>query len=150
VLIDDNDHKWFGTEFGVSEYFDNVWTTYLSQNAQANYIFTLSTDMSGNIWVGSLAGVLEIQNGNQTSLSTADGLVYNQVNAIAEDQQGNMWFGTQFGASKYNGTTMKTYSTANGLAANWVSCIVVDKQGLIWFGSNNKGVSVLKPALPVE
>jgi len=81
--------------------------------------------------------------GNQMSLSTKDGLIYDQIESMAEDDNGTMWFGTQFGVSRYDGSSVKTYTTTNGLAANWTTAILKADNGDIWFGSVNKGLSVL-------
>jgi len=146
VFLDRRGNKWFGTEFGASEFYNGVWITYLSDNSLADFIFTVYHDNDGNIWFGTLAGVLEYNGTNYNSYTTADGLVFNEVRVIFNDSKGNMWFGTQFGVSKFDGTTWKTYNSSNGLSSDWVTAITEDKEGRIWFGTVNKGISILELA----
>ena len=110
----------------------------------ANYIFVVFEDTKNNVWFGTMAGAFRRDtSGNQMSLTTKDGLVYDQIESMTEDNNGVMWFGTQFGVSRYDGSSLKTYTTANGLAANWTTAILKADNGDIWFSSVNKGLSVL-------
>jgi len=144
VMVDNRNHKWFGTEYGVSEFYNGIWTTYLSPKALANYIFTVFQGFKNNIWFGTMAGALRIdESGNQIALTTENGLIYDQIESIAVDNNGSIWFGTQFGVSKYDGSSIKNYNTTNGLAANWTTAILKADNGDIWFASVNKGLSVL-------
>ncbi len=106
--------------------------------------FCVYVDSKNHIWFGTLAGVTKYEGDNWESYTSANGLVYNQVNSIAEDNEGNMWFGTLYGASMFDGSTFKNYTTENGLPSNYVTGIGIDNAGNVWIGTLGGGVARLK------
>jgi len=142
IGVDSSNNLWLGTEFGISKFDGNHWTSYIQTDNSLNYILSIACQ-STNIWFGTLAGVEKFDNTSWNTYNYENGLAHNQVYAIATDLEGNIWFGTQLGASKFDGTTWKNYTKDDGLAENWVTSIVVDKQGDIWFGTLSGGLSKL-------
>ena len=144
VVVDNNNAKWFGTEYGISKFQNNQWKTFLSNLSLDDFILCLYVDSKNRIWAGTLDGVSMIENDVRTDYKVQDGLVYGRVDAIAEDAEGVMWFGTQNGASAFDGSIWKTYNTINGLKENWITALAVDKDGRIWFGTKTRGLCVLE------
>ncbi len=86
VAVDADNNKWFGTEFGLSEFDGTVWQTYLAENPSADFVLDLFFDNQGSLWIGSLAGVTKFDGSTFTDYDMSSGLVYSSVQAIAQDQ----------------------------------------------------------------
>ena len=99
------------------------------------FIYAITCDSFGNIWVGTWGDVMKYDGATWTTYTTSDGLAGIDVRAIAIDKQGNKWFGTSYGVSKFDGKNWTTYSTDDGLINNYVSAIAVDAQDNKWFAT---------------
>ena len=83
------------------------------------------------------------QNFHSTNLSTAEGLLTNEIYDIFQDQLGNMWFATDIGVCMYNGYEFKNYTTKNGLTHNVV--FQIKKYGdKLYFNTFKGGVCYLE------
>lgn len=101
----------------------------------------MSTDASGNVWIGGQNGVA-VRKGNKfTSYTTENGIPDNSVNALLATSDGKVWIGTNNGAAVFQNGEWKVYNTEKGLAHNKVNALMADKKGSIWFGTE-KGISV--------
>lgn len=74
---------------------------------ETNYsdISCIYEDSRGQLWVGTIGGGV-YYNGNSkggfVAMTTADGLISNEVQSIVEDAQGVIWIATQKGITCYN------------------------------------------------
>jgi ligand-binding sensor domain-containing protein len=107
---------------------DDVFVRSLAFDAQA-----------GSIWVGTSAGVLEIDAASRQVLNTftrEQGLANEYVFAIFIDSQGYKWFGTNAGgASRYRDGHWDVYFPMHGLADYWVYAFAEQKNGPLWIGT---------------
>lgn len=92
------------------------------------------------VWVGSDGGGVarfDIETGEKTVYTSADGLCGNQVYSIAIDTNGDKWFGTGDGASvlRADGSW-----TAYYMEDDYVSQIVIEDNGNKWFRTYRSGV----------
>ncbi len=91
------------------------------------------------LWVGTSAGVLEVNLSNQSISNTftrKDGLANEYVFAIGIDSQGHKWFGTNAGGmSRYKEGTWKTWFPMHGLADYWVYSFGWQSDGTQWIGT---------------
>ncbi len=85
--MDDDNYKWFGTEFGISKFRDENWQTYLAELPLADFVLDMFVD-DQIILVGSLAGVSMINGDQIIDYNMDDGLIYDRVDAIAQDKDG--------------------------------------------------------------
>ncbi len=90
-------------------------------------------DNSGNIWVGTEAGVSRMDGRFRSHFSRRDGLAGSFVAGIIQDKKGNMWFGTAGGLSRYDGKQLTNFTEETGLPSNYIQCLLEDKSGNIWF-----------------
>ena len=73
-----------------------------------HYVATLYEDSRGRLWIGTGGGglnlLLEHHDGTVTfdRVSTADGLIDNNVMAILEDDDGSLWLSTKRGLSRFD------------------------------------------------
>ena len=61
------------------------------------WIPALAADASGNVWVGTSAGLSRFDGWQWTTFTTADGLVDGVIYALAVDGQGQVWAGSRYG-----------------------------------------------------
>lgn len=83
-------------------------------------------------------------------ITSEDGLVQNNVQAIFQDRFGFMWFGTESGLSRYDGYNYLTFvvepDNANSLIHNFVSDIAQAPDGSMWLSTEGGGLHQLDPA----
>ncbi|MCU7804901.1 MAG: regulator [Candidatus Thiodiazotropha sp. (ex Lucinoma borealis)] len=104
------------------------------------YTRALAVESAHNsLWVGTSAGVLEIDLKNRSIRNTftrENGLANEYVFAIGIDQEGNKWFGTNAGGmSRYREGEWKTWFPMHGLADYWVYSFAWQKEGTQWIGT---------------
>lgn len=83
------------------------------------------------MWAGTWGGgVSRYDDQTWTTLSTADGLSHDIVNAITEDRRGHMWFGTFGGGiTRYDGKVFQHLFKNDGLGHNTIQQIVEAENG---------------------
>lgn len=140
VKIDSKNNLWFIFNFNIVVcYNGSSWITYNSTNSSlvTFYSFqTLTVDKNDYIWVGSILKGLQYYNGTSwMNLTTADGLINNNVLAIAVDGLNNKWIGTKGGISKYDGTSWTNYPMTSELYDNEITTITCDKENRVWIGT---------------
>jgi signal transduction histidine kinase/ligand-binding sensor domain-containing protein/DNA-binding response OmpR family regulator len=111
------------------------------------YIRAIEEDASGNIWIGSHGGGINVYNPQKEQWTTYtqsnSQLPSDKVQALLLDSRGNMWAGTfGEGLSLYDkkNQTFVTFSEKDGLQNTTVYQIIEDQNGLIWL-STNTGIS---------
>ncbi|MCB0684902.1 MAG: hypothetical protein KDC53_00205, partial [Saprospiraceae bacterium] len=115
-------------------------------------VSAIHQDRSGNIWVGTLGGGLDLYDPvhNQFVHHRHDpydplSLSNEQVNAIFEDSQGRVWVGTFGGGLNLlhkDHSGFRHFNTVDGLANDEVMGIVNDGKGQLWVATG-RGLSVL-------
>ncbi len=80
-------------------------------------------------------------------ITTANGLVNNQVSVVVQDSRGFVWIGTQTGLQRYDGKRFTTYladvHNPDALQSDWIQTIFEDSQRRLWIGTTVAGVSLL-------
>ena len=104
------------------------------------YVRSLAIESSNqHLWVGTSAGVHEIDLQNQTPLNTFnrdDGLANEYVFAIHVDPDGYKWFGTNAGGmTRYKDGEWKTFFPMHGLADYWIYSFADAHDGSLWVGT---------------
>ncbi len=80
-------------------------------------------------------------------LTTANGLLSNQVGPIQQDNKGFFWIGTQTGLQRYDGKRFVTYQAdvhdAEALHNDWMTAIYEDSKKRLWIGTDQGGPYLL-------
>jgi ligand-binding sensor domain-containing protein len=120
-----------------------------------NIIRGILQDKSGDLWIGTAAGVSRYDGKTFTSVVPKEnsGVQNSDVWSSMKDNKGNLWFGTLGGnVLRWDGETLSNFqipippndiknepSTGGFMTPyelrNRVSCILQDKNGKIWFGT---------------
>lgn len=93
---------WVGTDCGVSEFlpqknrFNQRIKTYLGgESLNDPRVWSMAEDISGNLWVGSPGGAIQILRGGLTTYTEADGLDARPVISINESKTGELFVHTR-------------------------------------------------------
>ncbi|OIN56820.1 hypothetical protein BLX24_22880 [Arsenicibacter rosenii] len=124
------------------------------QAMQLRTVSAISEDKSGNLWVGTWAGLYHFNpvSGQFTQYTYAprkpDGLLSNQVLGLLIDRRQQLWVCSSKGLSRLvsgkNGKTFKHYQRKDGLPNSMVYGIMEDKAGKLWM-STNYGLASFDP-----
>jgi signal transduction histidine kinase/CheY-like chemotaxis protein/ligand-binding sensor domain-containing protein len=137
---------WIGTSTGLFRMKDGKATPYLTNKGAANnYVYGLSQDHAGNVWVGTDEGGLNRFTGHTVKTYTkADGLADNWIPVVYEDRAGDIWAGTfSGGVSRLHNGKFTNYTTKDGLGSNRVWAIKQDHLGNLLFGTD-AGLSLFR------
>jgi ligand-binding sensor domain-containing protein len=104
------------------------------------YVRSLAVERNPHsLWVGTSAGVLEIdlRNGEMRNTFTRKhGLANEYVFAIGIDSRGYKWFGTNAGGvSRYRNGEWRVFFPMHGLADYWIYAFAEQKNGDFWIGT---------------
>jgi len=161
LLEDSSGHIWIGTENGLSRYdkglsadqeavdrqdvdrqdVGHTFTNFTTRDGLLdNAVAALLEDGSGNLWIGTGAGLSRYDGRTFTNYTTQDGLSSGQLNTLLEDSEGHIWIGSENGLSHYDGQTFRNFTTQNGLLDNFVTALTKTPAGELWIGTR-AGVS---------
>ncbi|RYY59388.1 MAG: GAF domain-containing protein [Chitinophagaceae bacterium] len=106
-------------------------------------------------WVAALCLFIPLQSTAQPPakdylfrhITTANGLVSNQVSTAVQDAQGYIWIGTQTGLQRYDGKRFITYLAdihdSTALQSDWINTIFEDSRKRLWIGTSVAGASLM-------
>lgn len=94
-------------------------------------IFSMREDRAGNLWIGTEAGLIRLQNGSPRLYTEKDGLPKKVVTVVEEDRAGNLWIGGAGGLCRFeDGKFINA-----GLAGNFVTSFIEDREGTFWIST---------------
>ncbi|MBB4037284.1 signal transduction histidine kinase/ligand-binding sensor domain-containing protein/DNA-binding response OmpR family regulator [Dysgonomonas hofstadii] len=158
VLVD-GDFVYIGSHGGGMGKLDkrtNRIKNYTNQNSAvgSDNVYSLSKDIRGNIWIGTLEG-LTIYNPQNDTFSSFDSFLQesksnkellkklnkSHIYVLYLDTKQQMWFGTENGVYTYSFLTkdIKEYNIGiknQPSTKNRIYCIAEDSQNRIWIGTN--------------
>ncbi|MDR6562367.1 MULTISPECIES: two-component regulator propeller domain-containing protein [unclassified Arcicella] len=156
ITEDINRNLWIGTKLTLALYnrSSDKFTNF--DFTKTGWIHTLSSDHSGNIWVGTYNGLFyfdtKTRKTKAISLHKGDSkkVGYELVFCIFEDSKKQIWVGSQSGLYLLdrNQRVIKKYvhqnNNSNSLSDNTVRAITEDRNGNLWIGTN-LGLDVMNP-----
>ena len=143
LLEDHNGSLWIATmNAGIRKYTkENIEIITKAQGLTSNSIYALAEDKSGNIWIGTDAGVNVYKQGHWVYYHVQDGLPHEAIRCICVTSDSCVWIGTYNGLVRWRHGAFRTYTTADGLSDNTIRTIYEDHTGEIWIGTERGGVS---------
>ena len=132
LVIDQNDHVWFGTQNGLSFFDGTTWTNY-NQSSHPdlidNAITALDIDSDGNLWIGTDFGLNKFDGSNWVTYMETDGLADNRVKYINHTDE-TIWFANSAGITVFDKvSTWASYTSTDGLPFGGTNYITFDKEG---------------------
>ncbi len=130
---------WFGvSKQGLDRWDGQNWQHFTTANGlTANDVRALFADRKGQLWVGSLGGLVMYDGAKWHTGEEISDTPPIDVRAIAESRDGSLWFATWAnGISRLHDGAWITYTSADGLQAPGVAAIWADPQSdSVWFGT---------------
>ena len=153
-IIEDVDGVlWIGTTGGgLLRAQDGEFTAYTTQQGlSSNVVLSLLETASGDIWIGTDAGLNLFRDGHFTIYTTADGLPHDTIPALVQDRHGRVWAGTQGGGiGLVDKEQILVLDESWGLSSNSVRALLSAEDGSVWIGTDNGGLSRYKDGTFVE
>jgi ligand-binding sensor domain-containing protein len=100
---------------------------------------TLYGAAADGVWVGGRQGAAFYDGDAWQSLSSADGLAGDNVQAITVDGDGRTWLGGDRGVSIWNGSSFFVIDSRQGLPAEDIRALAADGDG-VWIGAAGGGL----------
>ena len=94
----------------------------------------LFEDRSGDIWIGTIAGLQRLHNGRFTTYTAADGLPQsqNQYDAVFEDKNHDIWVGSlEDGVGRIHDGRFERFSVGKGLKRGQVRGFADSDEGIV-------------------
>lgn len=132
---------------GISKYdsakkhFEEIIPEKIDINKKITCIFR---DENGILWFGTDGqGLIKSENGNFSTITTANGLLANRINAIASYRNSSLLIATSNGVTEYKNNSFIPFSIP--LPSNKVQALLSDSKGNFWIGTEDKGVFKINP-----
>ena len=169
IAEDNNGDMLVGTDRGLNRFHDG---RFVSDAAFATLsrdrVWSIYAESPGTLWIGTRgAGLVRIQNGKASRITTREGLLSNSLFQVIGDGRGNLWMSGPLGLSaasfadlnaaadgKADSIAVLAYGTGDGLESTQINggvqssgCLADD--GELWFPSV-KGAVHFKPRPPAR
>ena len=159
IFIDDMRAIWFGTNDGLTSFYNDIWTTFKKKDAANSLISNQINDLSGQesdngqlLWIATEQGLskaLIISNDSLLFIDNYDqdnsGLVNNRVTTADVDANLISWFGTDSGASSFEDGNWASYTVENfWIFYNVITDIDIAPDTMIYLATEGNGISRLK------
>ena len=135
---------WVGTQGeGLHRRAGGAWQVLTAeQGLPSDYVYALHVGQaSGDLWIGTDAGVARYQDGAFTTVTVDDGLSSNYVTVLHEDTTGALWIGTfDGGLNRYDKGSVSVYAAADVLGSDVISALYEDAEGTLWIGTYGGGL----------
>jgi ligand-binding sensor domain-containing protein/signal transduction histidine kinase len=97
----------------------------------------LYVSRSGDLWIASNEGAVQIRAGLAHRYGAAEGLSSTNLLTVLEDQSGSLWFGTVGqGVIRWQQGKVENFSLRHGQPDNIVYALTQDARGQIWAGTH--------------
>jgi ligand-binding sensor domain-containing protein len=140
-----NGHDPIWDEGGLVMFDGRVWHNWSTVDSAApdeelrSFVF----DRSGNLWLGSPAGLSKFDGASWTTYNrnAVPGFLSNAVRDVAVDSAGNIWFAMSSddsnagGVGRFDGDSFRFWNSYTGLPWNGVSSIACGPGGVVFAGS---------------
>ena len=112
-----------------------------------NSFYSIIEDRNGNIWFGSLSGLIKYEpdNKNYTVFNTSNsGLVSDDIYSILQDSLGRIWIATRGGICYYENGLIQQPASIDLTSIGIVRYLYEDSSHNIWLGCENQGIVKIK------
>lgn len=167
IIEDREGNLWFASEEGLfcmtnngASFKDNLIHYKHDSNDNSSLtidqVISLLVDNSGNLWIGTENGGINLYNKEKNSFwhyrrddYNMHSLSTESIDDIYQDRTGNLWFGTYTGGLNIavkNSDAIISFQNQPGasfsLSHNTVTCFLEDHSGQIWLGTDGGGLNL--------
>jgi ligand-binding sensor domain-containing protein/class 3 adenylate cyclase len=136
--VDKRGDIWFGTFLGGISRLPFDWFEIFSNYNGFTFkdVYSITQDNSEKMYFCHLGkGVSVLHNGRYERITTASGLISDNVSSVLFDSKNNLWFGTLDGVTRFSNNIPKSYSSDNGLNLDNILKLYEDSKGNIWIAA---------------
>lgn len=101
----------------------------------SEYVREMFEDSKGDLWFGTMAGVIRYDGKTLTDFTGNAGFPANEIRGIVEDENNHLWFATEAGVVRFDRQRFTLFTTQDGLSHNNVWSIARDRKGKLWIGT---------------
>ncbi|HEV2318956.1 MAG TPA: two-component regulator propeller domain-containing protein, partial [Verrucomicrobiae bacterium] len=147
-----SDHKgriWAQTHTGHLMRYDGTnWEDFNLADA-ASDVICATEDAQGNVWLGTLNGLVQLRFQKVRTFTAHDGLPDDNVWAVCENAEG-VWIGTDHGLANIRGNRVETVSVPVGHPRDPIRCVWPAFGGGTWGATSEGDIFKLQPGkIPV-
>ncbi len=140
IYQDSNDALWVGTfGMGLYRFADGEWRQWTTEDGlPAAYVYAVSEDPEGGIWVGTQKGVCRLEGERFVPVELEPELSILTVRVLHLDRQGTFWVGFDGGGLyRWNDGSFEAFPMPEGATANQLQLLTVHESadGTLWFGT---------------
>lgn len=139
ITDNQNGKLWIATSNGALIYDPS--NGQISKHANGLFINTILAPDTTHIYIGTMGGLVTIENGVEKRYTTRDGLSNNNITCLIEGLSGEIWLGNLSGISRFSRRTKIFYNYY--IQGNNQSCTRTDSGILLW--GNNKSIAYFNP-----
>ena len=146
LTTDQNDNLWIGSgNAGIIKYTNNGsvnFQVYDKHNSQLlhNRIITSKKDSDGNLWFGTVGGLIKYDGRQFHNIAFDESEAYNLVWSIYPLSNGNILLGTENGLKTYNGSCFESYKGIQVLEEGIILSITSDNKEDFYLGVIDEGI----------
>ena len=136
----DGDTIWFGTNNGIGLYNTSTGkaTDYPWSDPPVKIsIHDITIDNNGTGWIATNNGIWLLKNKTLTSL---DGINYQNILAAEVDSDNIKWFITNDAVLRFDDSEWHVFTSENGLPAGSLTTLAVDNNNTLWIGTQKQGI----------
>lgn len=142
TFIDSQDNIWLVIRGeGILRFDGSNFTSINPSRETKNYeIANIVEDLSGNIWMGTNAGISKYAGDAILNIKREQGIIDRSIRSIVQDDEGYLWFaGNSKGISRFDGIRFLNFTIEQGLPTSLYWAIETDHKGNIWLGTIGNG-----------
>ena len=120
-----------------------------SEGLSSDATTAITEDVQGTVWIGTGDSGLNSVKAAEvtapemdhnarripTNLTTADGMLSNDIQALAASPDGDVWAGTPEGLNRIGSRGISSFTTEDGLPDNSVSSLLIAPDYSVWIGT---------------
>ncbi len=107
-------------------------------------VTALLRQSNGDLWVGTMGGLLRVNGEKWIDYGTKDGLPQASIRTLLQDRDGSVWIGTWGGLARWNGKGFDTLLYEQGLPDQAIVSFLEDREGSLWIGTQGGGLARLR------
>lgn len=134
---------------GLLRFDGTHWQSFELGEARSDVVCT-AQDAQGNLWLGTAAGLVQLQFPKVRTFTTRDGLPDDNVWSVCESADGKIWAGTDHGLAMIQSNRVAAAASPAGNPRQAIRCVWPAPDGGIWVAGNENGLQKIKAGSALE